>query len=233
MSAVTIAASLVERIREHVRAVSPEEGCGLLTGAQDRDAIRVVGIHPSRNVHDGDRKAAYRIDPRLQFDLQRKLRGSGFDVIGAFHSHPSGRPEPSRRDLAEALAGFLYLIAVERPFELRAFALKVGAAEFREIPLAVPPDPDVPEGADRVLDLRGEICPYTFIRAKLALEDLALGTSLAIVLDHPPAFESVPRSLALEGQDVVSVERSGTQAVVLVRKEHEDRAFGGPADRRR
>jgi len=66
-----------------------------------------------------------------------------------------------------------------------------------------------PEGAACVLDLAGEVCPYTFVRTKLRLEELPLGAELHILVDHAPAAENVPRSLRAEGQEVVSVIAEG------------------------
>lgn len=57
------------------------------------------------------------------------------------------------------------------------------------------------------LDLTGEVCPYTFVRAKLRLEELALGEELLVIVDHAPAAENVPRSLKGEGHEVVSVDK--------------------------
>jgi tRNA 2-thiouridine synthesizing protein A len=59
------------------------------------------------------------------------------------------------------------------------------------------------------LDLAGEVCPYTFVRTKLRLEELPLGTELHILVDHAPAADNVPRSLRAEGQEVVSVIAEG------------------------
>lgn len=60
-----------------------------------------------------------------------------------------------------------------------------------------------------VLDLRGEVCPYTFVRTKLALEDLPDGEQLEIWLDHRIAFTSVPRALREDGHQVLSCEIDG------------------------
>ena len=72
------------------------------------------------------------------------------------------------------------------------------------------------------LDLAGERCPYTFLRAKLALEELPLGAELEIVVDWAPAAENVPRSLTAEGQEVVAVEKRENQWRIraVKRKEH-------------
>jgi tRNA 2-thiouridine synthesizing protein A len=69
-----------------------------------------------------------------------------------------------------------------------------------------------------ILDLAGEVCPYTFLRAKLRLEELPLGATLTVVVDHPPAAENVPRSLRAEGQEVVSVGETGGRFEIVVIK---------------
>jgi tRNA 2-thiouridine synthesizing protein A len=58
---------------------------------------------------------------------------------------------------------------------------------------------------DALLDLSGEICPFTFVRAKLLLEELPLGARLRVVVDHPPAAKNVPRSATAWGQRVLGV----------------------------
>jgi TusA-related sulfurtransferase len=55
------------------------------------------------------------------------------------------------------------------------------------------------------LDLGGEVCPFTFVRTKLALEAMALGARLRVVVDHPPARTNIPRSAAAWGQEVTGV----------------------------
>jgi TusA-related sulfurtransferase len=57
----------------------------------------------------------------------------------------------------------------------------------------------------RVLDIRGEVCPYTYVKSKLALEELTDGNVLEIVVDYKPAVVNVPRSLENEGHNVIEV----------------------------
>ena len=59
------------------------------------------------------------------------------------------------------------------------------------------------------LDLRGEVCPYTFVRTKLALEEMPLGAALAVLVDHEPATRSIPKSAREWGQEVAAVETAG------------------------
>jgi tRNA 2-thiouridine synthesizing protein A len=55
------------------------------------------------------------------------------------------------------------------------------------------------------LDLCGEVCPFTFVRTKLRLEELPPGARLEIVVDHEPATRNIPRSAREWGQCVLSV----------------------------
>ena len=81
------------------------------------------------------------------------------------------------------------------------------------------PMPSSP-GDDATLDLRGEICPYTFVRTRLALEALPIGARLRVVVDHEPARRNVPRSAAEWGQELASVEElpDGNWAIVLIKR---------------
>ena len=59
------------------------------------------------------------------------------------------------------------------------------------------------------LDLTGEVCPFTFVRTKLCLEELAPGARLQVIVDHEPATRNVPRSVVEWGQTVLGVEQTG------------------------
>ena len=76
--------------------------------------------------------------------------------------------------------------------------------------------------ADKTLDIKGQVCPYTFVRSKLAIEKMELGQVLEIVTDHKPASENVPRSMENEGQKVLAIEQIGEKEWhILVRKDKE------------
>jgi TusA-related sulfurtransferase len=72
----------------------------------------------------------------------------------------------------------------------------------------------------RELDLRGEICPYTFVRTRLALEALPLGASLRVLVDHEPAARNVPRSAREWGQEVgmITATDDGVWAIDLIKR---------------
>lgn len=72
---------------------------------------------------------------------------------------------------------------------------------------------------DRELDIRGDICPITFVKSKLAIEKLRTGQVLKVLIDYAPSAVNVPRSLEHEGHEVLSVhEEPGPIWTLLVRK---------------
>jgi tRNA 2-thiouridine synthesizing protein A len=61
------------------------------------------------------------------------------------------------------------------------------------------------EAPPQELDLRGEVCPFTFVRTKLRLEELRPGERLRVLVDHEPASRNIPRSAREWGQTIVHV----------------------------
>jgi len=53
---------------------------------------------------------------------------------------------------------------------------------------------------DEKLDLRGEICPYNFVKTKLKLEEMETGQTLEVIIDNGEPMKNVPRSVKEEGQ---------------------------------
>ncbi|ACN99274.1 conserved domain protein [Sulfurihydrogenibium azorense Az-Fu1] len=73
---------------------------------------------------------------------------------------------------------------------------------------------------DRELDLKGEVCPFTFVKSKLIIEQMEKGQILRVILDYEPSVENVPKSMEMEGQKVLAVNKIGDKLwEVLVRKE--------------
>lgn len=72
----------------------------------------------------------------------------------------------------------------------------------------------------RTINIKGLVCPYTFVKAKLAIEDMEVGEVLEITLDYPEAARSIPRSMEEHGQKVLKVEKiNETDWVLLIKKE--------------
>lgn len=72
---------------------------------------------------------------------------------------------------------------------------------------------------DRELDIRGEVCPFTFVKSKLVLEQMQTGQVLRVIVDYEPSARSVPKSMSEEGQEVLAVNQiSENTWEILIRK---------------
>ena len=102
---ILVAAAVMEAIFEHARREAPRECCGLLVG----DRCRIDESVPAANI--AAEPSRFLLDPADHIALNRRLRGSGREVVGAYHSHPKDPPVPSRRDIADAhYPEFLHII---------------------------------------------------------------------------------------------------------------------------
>jgi desampylase len=109
-SGLAIRAHAVRAVAAHARAAWPQECCGLLLGT----AGSVEAVYPAHNEHE-ERGTCYLVRPQDHFAAIRIARAQALDVIGAYHSHPAGRPTPSATDRNEAHAGgFIYVIVGAR-----------------------------------------------------------------------------------------------------------------------
>ena len=80
-------------------------------------------------------------------------------------------------------------------------------------------DAVAPETVDRELDIRGDVCPITFVKSKLAIEKMAKGQVLKVLIDYAPSAVNVPRSLEHEGHEIISLTQDGERLwTLLVRK---------------
>jgi proteasome lid subunit RPN8/RPN11 len=105
-----------EAIAAHFRFCLPEECCGLLAGV----GREVHFVYPLTNIAHS--ATSFTIDPVEHFRAWKHAEGAGWELIGAFHSHPQGPSILSLTDLALAAEpDWLYLVVTWSG--LRAFAV--------------------------------------------------------------------------------------------------------------
>lgn len=123
---------LLERIVAAARAEPGREVCGLLLGTGNR----IEEARPCRNVA-ADPARRFEIDPAALLAAYRQARAGGPAILGCYHSHPSGRAEPSACDAAAAAPnGWLWVIvAGEEVRGWRAVAKGSWRGRFDEIAL--------------------------------------------------------------------------------------------------
>ena len=95
---IEVTSAVLEALIAAARAVHPNECCGLLFGTTTAiEAVRAAAnVHPTPATH-------FEVDPQALIDAHRAMRrGGAARLVGYYHSHPSGPPEPSATDRALA-----------------------------------------------------------------------------------------------------------------------------------
>jgi proteasome lid subunit RPN8/RPN11/uncharacterized damage-inducible protein DinB len=133
MASVRLPAPVREALLAHARDAAPRECCGLLVGS----GPDIDGWVPSANL-DPD-PARYRVDPAVHIDTNRRLRGTGREVVGVYHSHPHTAAVPSPADCREAhYPGFVWMIvSLAAPEAEAVAAYRLGGDGFEWLPIEV------------------------------------------------------------------------------------------------
>lgn len=115
-----------------VQLKAPEEACGLLGGLGDK----TLEIIPITNILRSPYR--YRMAPGEQLHAFQRFDEQGLELIGIYHSHPSGPSFPSQSDIDEAYyPDSVYLIWFKKSvdWECRAFHIQDGL--YREVVILV------------------------------------------------------------------------------------------------
>lgn len=130
---VTISRAARERILAQAAASPEAEVCGLLFGEE----TSIISAVPTINVADSPAQN-FEIDPAALFAAIRAERDGGEQIVGHYHSHPTGLARPSARDAEMALdAGRLWLIVAAGEMGVWR-AVSPGRLEPVELALASP-----------------------------------------------------------------------------------------------
>jgi len=120
---VRIRQAVLDRIVAHAVEDLPNECCGLLIGTKDmvEDAARARNTKRSRT--------RFQVEPADHFAAIRRARAGGFEIIGAYHSHPSGPSGPSDTDRARLTDPSMFHVIISLAHgtrTVRAFRLSDG-----------------------------------------------------------------------------------------------------------
>ena len=71
--------------------------------------------------------------------------------------------------------------------------------------------------ADDYVDITDVVCPITFVKVKVALEELEEGQILEVRMNEGEPIQNVPRSLKDEGHQVIQVlnNEDGTFTILI------------------
>jgi len=118
-------------MRQHVAALAPLEACGLLAGKGDS----VEAVLRVRNAEQSP--VRFRMDPQEQFNAFEWIEANGLEMIGIYHSHPSGPETASATDIAEAAYEVVHVIwsRSKRTWKARGFWIE--AEEVAEVNIQI------------------------------------------------------------------------------------------------
>ncbi len=71
---------------------------------------------------------------------------------------------------------------------------------------------------DAVLDVRGESCPYPFIRTKWLMEQIAGGEVIKVVENDPDALENIDAWTKKSGDRILRIENEGDTCIIYIKK---------------
>jgi len=71
---------------------------------------------------------------------------------------------------------------------------------------------------DETIDITDVVCPVTFVKAKVALEELIDGQVLSIRLNEGEPVQNVPRSIKEEGHQILKLIDNGDGTYNLIVK---------------
>lgn len=69
---------------------------------------------------------------------------------------------------------------------------------------------------DETVDITDVVCPVTFVKAKVALEELEKGQILSIRMNDGEPVQNVPRSVKGEGHQILKLTENGDGTYNLI-----------------
>lgn len=150
------------------------------------------------------------------FGLLMTHAGADKEMMSGFQSVQSAL---MNIDLADPAPG------VTKLKDVQGLWLALAGKRFAAVP-EVAESEDVPEAAPAaagvvLLDLSGVACPMNFVKTKIRLSTMAVGSRLEVILDDGAPIENVPLSLEEQGQKVLEKQRlSDGQWKILVERLH-------------
>ena len=75
---------------------------------------------------------------------------------------------------------------------------------------------------DDTVDITDKVCPLTFVKAKVAIDELDDGEVIAIRMNDGEPVQNVPRSIKEEGHQILKLTDNGDDTFTLIVRKVED-----------
>lgn len=116
--------ALLHEMITYVDQRAPYEACGLLAGQMAR-AEKMIGV-----LNQAQSPVRFVMDPYEQLHAFDWIDANGFDLVGIFHSHPTGPETVSPTDILEAAYAVVHIVIsrAETQWKARGFWIENGKA---------------------------------------------------------------------------------------------------------
>jgi len=131
MRSILITKEQLQTMIDHVNQCAPLEACGLLAGKNSRVEEVIIVQNQAQS------PVRYVMDPLEQLNAFEWIESNHLELLGIFHSHPSGPETVSPTDLAEASYPVVYVVLSQSDgsWHPRGFWVEEGA--FEEVRLHI------------------------------------------------------------------------------------------------
>lgn len=131
MQSLTLTNEQLQDMIAHVESHAPLEACGLLAGKNStvESVLKVTNQAQS--------PVRYVMDPIEQLHAFEWIESNELDLLGIFHSHPTGPETVSPTDIAEAAYDVVYIILSRVDGGWRARGFWIEDDTYREVALQV------------------------------------------------------------------------------------------------
>jgi proteasome lid subunit RPN8/RPN11 len=123
--------ALLQEMITYVDQHVPLEACGLLAGKESR-VEKIVGV-----LNQAQSPVRFVMDPYEQLHAFNWIESNGLDLVGIFHSHPTGPETVSATDIAEAAYAVVHVILSRSDNEWKARGFWIEDDSAREVTLQI------------------------------------------------------------------------------------------------
>jgi proteasome lid subunit RPN8/RPN11 len=131
MHSLILTEEQLQHMMRHADKYAPLEACGLLAGKHGR-VEKVIEVH-----NRAQSPVRYLMDPVQQLEAFHWIDSHDLDLLGIFHSHPTGPDKPSPTDLAEAAYEVVHVILARMQGTWQARGFWVEKRDFEDAALHV------------------------------------------------------------------------------------------------
>ncbi len=131
MQSLTLSNEQLQSIITYVNSHAPLESCGLLAG--NNETVEKIFFVQNQ----AQSPVRYVMDPIEQLNAFEWIDSNEMELLGIFHSHPTGPETVSPTDVLEAAYAVTYIILahVDNTWRTRGFWIENGS--FREVTLQI------------------------------------------------------------------------------------------------